>query len=109
MRWRRAISARFCAKCWTSRSLNELVSRGAKRRHCDFIHHLGDAALVLFIQWMDSHARSGWFINDLHRHPLPYYFIKTVFHALPFSRMMRSDGPISISRAFVAADWRRLL
>ena len=22
---------------------------------------------------------------------------------------MRSDGPISISRAFVAADWRRLL
>jgi len=29
---------------------------------------------------MDSHARSGWFINDLHRHPLPYYFIKTVFH-----------------------------
>jgi hypothetical protein len=28
---------------------------------------------------------------------------------LPLSRMMRSDGPISISRAFVAADWRRLL
>jgi len=23
--------------------------------------------------------------------------------------MMRSDGPISISRAFVAADWRGLL
>ena len=76
---------------------------------CDFTHHLGDTALVRFIQWMDSHARRGWFINDLHRHPLPYYFIKTVFHALPFSRMMRSDGPISISRAFVAADWRRLL
>jgi len=58
---------------------------------------------------MDSHAVRGWFINDLHRHPLPYYFVKTVFHLLPLSRMMRSDGPISISRAFVAADWRRLL
>lgn len=76
---------------------------------CDFTHHLSDAELVAFIQWMDSHARRGWFVNDLHRHPLPYYFIKTVFNMLPLSRMMRSDGPISISRAFVADDWRQLL
>ena len=76
---------------------------------CDFTHHLTDAELIGFIQWMDSHARRGWFINDLHRHPLPYYFIKTVFNMLPLSRMMRNDGPISISRAFVADDWRRLL
>jgi 2-polyprenyl-3-methyl-5-hydroxy-6-metoxy-1,4-benzoquinol methylase len=75
----------------------------------NFTHHLTDAELLRFIEWMDNHARRGWFINDLHRHPLPYYFIKTVFRILPFSRMMRSDGPISISRAFVAADWRRLL
>ena len=76
---------------------------------CNFTHHLTDAELIRFIKWMDSHAVRGWFINDLHRHPLPYYFVKTVFHLLPLSRMMRSDGPISISRAFVAADWRRLL
>jgi 2-polyprenyl-3-methyl-5-hydroxy-6-metoxy-1,4-benzoquinol methylase len=76
---------------------------------CDFTHHLTDAELIRFIQWMDSHATRGWFINDLHRHPLPYYFIKTVFNMLPLSRMMRSDGPISISRAFIADDWRRLL
>jgi 2-polyprenyl-3-methyl-5-hydroxy-6-metoxy-1,4-benzoquinol methylase len=76
---------------------------------CNFTHHLTDAELVRFIKWMDSHAVRGWFINDLHRHPLPYYFVKTVFRVLPLSRMMKSDGPISISRAFVAADWRRLL
>jgi hypothetical protein len=76
---------------------------------CNFTHHLTDAELVRFIKWMDGHAKRGWFINDLHRHPLPYYFVKTVFRLLPLSRMMRSDGPISISRAFVAADWRRLL
>jgi len=76
---------------------------------CNFTHHLTDAELVRFIKWMDGHAKRGWFINDLHRHPLPYYFVKTVFLLLPLSRMMRSDGPISISRAFVAADWRRLL
>ena len=66
---------------------------------CNFTHHLTDAELVRFIKWMDSHAIRGWFINDLHRHPLPYYFVKTVFRLLPLSRMMRSDGPISISRA----------
>jgi trans-aconitate methyltransferase len=76
---------------------------------CNFTHHLTDAELVRFIQWMEAHATRGWLINDLHRHRLPYYFIKTVFNALPFNRMMRSDGPISITRAFRAADWRRIL
>jgi 2-polyprenyl-3-methyl-5-hydroxy-6-metoxy-1,4-benzoquinol methylase len=76
---------------------------------CNFTHHLTDEELVRFIQWMEAHATRGWFINDLHRHWLPYYFIKTVFNALPFNRMMRSDGPISITRAFRAADWRRIL
>jgi 2-polyprenyl-3-methyl-5-hydroxy-6-metoxy-1,4-benzoquinol methylase len=76
---------------------------------CNFTHHLTDAELVRFIQWMESHAIRGWFINDLHRHWLPYYFIKTVFGVLPFNQMMRSDGPISITRAFRASDWRRIL
>ena len=76
---------------------------------CNFTHHLTDEELVRFIQWMDKHAKRGWFINDLHRHRLPYYFVKAAFRILPLSRMMRSDGPISISRAFVATDWRRFL
>ncbi|HEX4409925.1 MAG TPA: methyltransferase domain-containing protein [Xanthobacteraceae bacterium] len=76
---------------------------------CNFTHHLTDAELVTFIRWMETHARRGWLINDLHRHWLPYWFIKTVFNALPFNRMMRSDGPISITRAFRADDWRRIL
>jgi 2-polyprenyl-3-methyl-5-hydroxy-6-metoxy-1,4-benzoquinol methylase len=76
---------------------------------CNFTHHLTDAELVSFIQWMEVRAARGWLINDLHRHWLPYYFIKIVFNMLPFNRLMRSDGPISITRAFTAADWRRLL
>jgi SAM-dependent methyltransferase len=75
----------------------------------NFTHHLNDAELVRFIRWMETHARRGWFINDLHRHPLPYYFIKNFFGVLPFNRLTRNDGPISISRAFTAADWRRIL
>jgi 2-polyprenyl-3-methyl-5-hydroxy-6-metoxy-1,4-benzoquinol methylase len=76
---------------------------------CNFTHHLSEPELIRFIQWMETHARRGWFINDLHRHWLPYYFIKSVFNALPFNRMMRSDGPISITRSFRAGDWRRIL
>ena len=76
---------------------------------CNFTHHLTDEELIRFIRWMEAHATRGWFINDLHRHWLPYYFIKTVFNLLPFNRMMRNDGPISISRAFRAPEWRRIL
>jgi 2-polyprenyl-3-methyl-5-hydroxy-6-metoxy-1,4-benzoquinol methylase len=75
----------------------------------NFTHHLSDAELVRFIHWMEDHANRGWFINDLHRHPLPYYFIKMLFGILPLNRMTANDGPISVSRAFTAADWRRIL
>jgi hypothetical protein len=75
----------------------------------NFTHHLSDQELIRFIQWMQSHATRGWFINDLHRHPLPYHFIKTVFGVLPLNRLTSNDGPISISRAFTAPDWRRIL
>jgi len=75
----------------------------------NFTHHLSDAELVRFVQWMEDHANSGWFINDLHRHLLPYYFIKNLFGVLPLNRLTANDGPISVSRAFTAADWRRIL
>jgi SAM-dependent methyltransferase len=75
----------------------------------NFTHHLTDAELVRFIQWLETHAGRGWFVNDLHRHPVPYYFIKIFFGILPLNRLTSNDGPISISRAFTAADWRRIL
>jgi hypothetical protein len=74
-----------------------------------FTHHLDDATLVLFIKWMENHARCGWFINDLHRHRAPYLFIKFVFSLIPVNRMARNDGPVSVARAFTAGDWRRIM
>lgn len=73
-----------------------------------FTHHLDDKALIRFIRWMDLRAGQGWFINDLHRHPLPYYFIKAAMF-LPFNRLVRHDAPVSVARAFTAQDWRILL
>jgi SAM-dependent methyltransferase len=74
-----------------------------------FAHHLDDRALVDFIAWMEATARVGWFINDLHRHPLPYHVFRLWARAARWHRFVRHDGPVSITRAFVGADWQRLL
>jgi SAM-dependent methyltransferase len=74
-----------------------------------FTHHLGDQELIRFLQWMDRRARLGWFINDLHRHPVPYYFIKHAVRLLPCGRLVRHDAPVSVRRGFTRQDWQRAL
>lgn len=70
-----------------------------------FAHHLTDEELVRFLRWMDGRARVGWFVNDLHRHWLPRRFLQAAAPAMRMHRFVVSDGPISVSRAFVRADW----
>lgn len=41
-----------------------------------FAHHLDNDSIIKFIIWMDNQATQGWFINYLHRHFIPYFFIK---------------------------------
>jgi len=74
-----------------------------------FTHHLTDPQVVRFLRWMDNTARYGWFINDLHRHPLPYHFFTRFARMAHYHRFVQHDGPVSIARAFTAADWQRLL
>ena len=72
-------------------------------------HHLDDPALVRFVAWMEANAAIGWFVNDLHRHPLPYHAFRIASRALRFHHFVQHDGPISIARAFDAHDWRDAL
>jgi hypothetical protein len=58
---------------------------------------------------MDGHATCGWFINDLHRHFIPYYFIKWVTYLLPVNRLVKNDAAVSVARAFRAQELWRLL
>jgi 2-polyprenyl-3-methyl-5-hydroxy-6-metoxy-1,4-benzoquinol methylase len=74
-----------------------------------FTHHLTDSEIVKFLQWMDHHARRGWFINDIHRHPLAFLLIHYATRIGRLDPIVRNDGPISVARAFTAIDWRRLL
>jgi SAM-dependent methyltransferase len=74
-----------------------------------FAHHLPDPLVAKFLGWMQANARLGWFVNDLHRHPLPYHLFRHCAKLAGFHRFVQHDGPVSIASAFAASDWRRLL
>jgi 2-polyprenyl-3-methyl-5-hydroxy-6-metoxy-1,4-benzoquinol methylase len=74
-----------------------------------FAHHLDDGELVRFLRWMEGTARLGWFVNDLHRHPVALRALQLAVRAIPFHRFVVSDAPISVRRSFVRADWEAAL
>lgn len=74
-----------------------------------FTHHLPDSLVVKFLAWMEATAEKAWFVNDLHRHPLPYYWFLYFAKVARLHRFVQHDGPVSIARAFDAADWRHLI
>jgi len=73
-----------------------------------FTHHLTEADITRFITWMDASARIGWFINDLSRASVPYSLFKTFARVANLHPFVQHDGPVSIARAFVPNDWRRM-
>lgn len=72
-------------------------------------HHMSDDEIVHFLQWMERTARRGWFINDLHRHPLAYQGFRALSWTAGWHPTVRHDGAISVLRSFVRTDWERLL
>jgi SAM-dependent methyltransferase len=71
-------------------------------------HHLTDAQIVPLLRWMERTARCGWFVNDLHRRPVPYHVFRLVAPMLSLHPFVKNDGPVSIRRSFVVEDWWRL-
>ncbi|HKK57163.1 methyltransferase domain-containing protein [Marinobacter sp.] len=74
-----------------------------------FTHHLSDSQVVSFLQWMERHARYGWFVADLHRHPLAYYGYSLLARLAHWHPIVRHDGAVSVARSFRRADWQALL
>ena len=72
-------------------------------------HHLPDAKVIEFIRWMERTARLGWFVNDLHRHWFAYHGFRALAAVARWHRFVGHDGAVSITRAFVRADWERYL
>jgi len=73
-----------------------------------FTHHLIEPDIVRFLQWMEEHARVGWFINDLSRAPIPYHLFKAFSRLAGLHPFVQHDGPVSFARAFAPKDWLRM-
>ncbi len=71
-------------------------------------HHLEDVEIVQFLEWMEASARLGWFINDLHRQPVPYHLFRVLSRLTHWHRFVKHDGAVSILRSFRANEWRVL-
>ncbi|CAN5726776.1 hypothetical protein BH20ACI3_BH20ACI3_12790 [soil metagenome] len=65
-----------------------------------FTHHLDDREVVLALQELNRVSRQRIFIIDLHRHPIAYYFYRTVGRLFLHNRLIREDGALSILRSF---------
>lgn len=73
-----------------------------------FTHHLAEEQIVRFLRWMEEHAMFGWFVSDLSRAPIPYHFFRIFAKLARLHPFVQHDGPISIARSFVPADWERM-
>ena len=74
-----------------------------------FCHHLDDRQFIEMLEWSKQNSTSGFFINDLHRHPVAYYFIKIVSRLFSKSYLVKNDAPLSVKRGFKRKEIEELL
>lgn len=72
-------------------------------------HHMSHEQLVAFVAFMDRHARMGWLINDLHRHPLAHFGYPILARVMGWHQMVREDGTLSIARSYRPDEWPPIL
>ena len=73
-----------------------------------FCHHFNNKDLVIMLRWMKLNCSKGFFINDLHRHPLAYYSIRWITKLFSSSYLVKNDAPLSVARSFTRNDWQTL-
>jgi 2-polyprenyl-3-methyl-5-hydroxy-6-metoxy-1,4-benzoquinol methylase len=73
-----------------------------------FCHHFLDEELVQMMQWMHHNSKHGFFINDLHRHPLAYYSIKWLTKIFSQSNLVKHDAPLSVKRGLLKKEWESI-
>ena len=65
-----------------------------------FCHHFTTTELSAQWQWMKNNTSIGFFVNDLHRHPLAYYSIRWLTRSFSKSYLVKNDAPLSVQRGF---------
>lgn len=74
-----------------------------------FCHHFREDELLHMLRWMKENSRLGFFINDLHRHPIAFGSIKLLTQFFSKSFMVKYDAPLSVRRGFTKNEWRLLI
>ena len=72
------------------------------------MHHLPNREIVEVLDWMERTVQMGWFINDLHRQPVPFHAFRVLSRFTRWHRFVKHDGPVSILRSFRDDDWKAL-
>ena len=68
-----------------------------------FLHHFEEQEALTLIKSTLSAVSTGIIVNDLHRHPLPYYLFKLLTMGMK-NKMVKADGLTSILRGFKKTD-----
>jgi SAM-dependent methyltransferase len=74
-----------------------------------FCHHFDESSLIEMFRWMHENSRLGFFINDLHRHPLAYHSIRILTLLFSKSYLVKHDAPLSVLRGFKKKELDALL
>ncbi|MBY8824628.1 methyltransferase domain-containing protein [Sphingomonas colocasiae] len=72
-------------------------------------HHMTHGQLVAFLRFMESEARIGWFVNDLHRHRFAYSGFPLLARLMRWHPIVRHDGTLSIARSYRPGEWPPIL
>ncbi len=67
-------------------------------------HHFEDEALTELLGFKQTNSRLGFFVNDLHRHPLAYFSIRWLTALFSKSHLVKNDAPLSVKRGFKKQD-----
>jgi len=73
-----------------------------------FCHHFTDEELIFQLKWMQENSSTGFFINDLQRHWLAWYSIRSLTHLFSKSYLVKNDASLSVERGFIKKDWHVL-
>lgn len=73
------------------------------------LHHFSADEAVQVLREMARVARRGWVVSDLERHPVAYAAARVLAWAVWRNPITRHDGPLSVRRAFTAAEARALV
>jgi ubiquinone/menaquinone biosynthesis C-methylase UbiE len=72
------------------------------------LHHFSEDDIIDLLRGWSRVARRAILISDLIRHPAAYHGIRLLTKLFTRNIMTRTDGPLSVARAFTLKEWREL-